>query len=141
MINRLIVRHTIIDLSISSKQALIRKGRVIYTTNPLEIASMISGNRTAEKVIFLPGDSWESDNERDTWLGSMNLKFCDPHTLAKVNEDDPAFADDFPNMTYWEDGDHKYQITFCNWEGERQVGIFSSCSISSEGCWIATVSK
>lgn len=58
----------------------------------------------------------------------------DPQGLAEMNEEDPDFADSYPNCTQWPDADGGYPcVAFGSLLGERSVvvsvlgGVWHSC--------------
>ncbi len=67
------------------------------------------------------------------------LKPCDPFSLAAVNEADPSFADEHPNITIWKGVDSHW---YCAWFDESVfVWEFISNMYFRNGLWLAGVPK
>ncbi len=59
----------------------------------------------------------------------------DPVAQARVNEDDPAFADEHPNATQWQDADGRWcYAAFLRWRGGRGVDVDRS-GLGWRGDW------
>jgi len=130
-----------IDRSLSPEQALKATGRKLYINDSV-VATMPRSDKNEEEVFFVKRDRWTSDEEWDAHLDSLGLKPRDPFTLAKHNEDDPAFADDHPNCTHWKDADGKWCfVAFSRWNGERYVDVLRNDGAWHGDWWFAGVRK
>lgn len=122
-IKDLISRVVRVDRSLSPEQALEVTGRRMYVDKGV-VATMPRGDKDEEEVFFVKRELWTSNDDWDVYLDSLGLKPCDPYTLAKVNEDDPGFADEHPNGTHWKDSEGKWCfVAFSRWGGERGRGF------------------
>lgn len=142
----MIVRHVKVDRPRSPEQVLDATGR-IQCIDKHVVKSMLRGTGEDIDVYFLKLNCWTSDDDIGKDADSMGLCVADPYSLAKVNEDDPAFADTYPNGTHWKDADGKWCfVAFYNWAGDRAVNIRYVNVRHNEGPWspgwfVAYVSK
>ncbi|MCK9580534.1 MAG: hypothetical protein M0Q92_08800 [Methanoregula sp.] len=111
--SNLIVRHVKVDRSSSSQQAIEVTGRVQYTDKSV-VATMPRGEGEEVDVFFFnprpeayDGNGWLSDEALKREFEFYGLK-PDPRAQARVNADDPAFADKHPNGTHWKDGNDRW---------------------------------
>ena len=82
-----------------------------------------------------------ADHLRAAGLNPNEWEMIDPISLAKINGDDPAFADTHHNGTQWKDSDDKWcHAVFGKWGGERIVSV--NCSDDDgwrDDWWFAVV--
>ncbi len=127
----MIVRLVSVNRSLTPEQALTATGRKQYTDKDV-VAAMPKGTGGEAKVVFFKPDAyaynengWISDDDLEKQYLLRGLKPADPYSLAKVNEDDPEFADERPNATHWKDSSGKWcYAAFIRWSGDgRVVGV------------------
>lgn len=113
-ISKLIVRYVKgVNRSQDPQQALDATGRVQYT-NKTVADSMPRGEGEEKEVVFFKPrpeafkNGIISDDDLEKEYEFVGLKPVDPYSLAKVNTDDPAFADAHPNATHWKDTNGKW---------------------------------
>jgi len=125
----MIVRTAYPNRKLTPRQALEATGRNLYVNDQV-LASMPRGEGDkAEVVFFKPNLSsrggYISDDDLEKEYELRGFKPADPYSLAKVNQDDPAFADDHPNGTHWKDADGKWCFAaFLRWSEKRCVHCF-----------------
>ena len=128
-----------IDLSQSPHHALEATGRKLHVNDDV-VKTMPNGDN--DEVFFFNLGHYVSDNDLEGEYASRELAPCDPYTLAKVNQDDPAFGDDYPNSTHWKDGDDKWCFAaFGRWDGERVVYVDRCDDDWGGDGWFAGVRK
>ena len=129
--SKMIVRLVRPNRNQTPQQVLNATGRKQYTAASV-VANMPRGTGDEAKVIFFPPDKsaydengWISDDNLEKQYVLRGLKPADPYSLAKANEDDPAFADEHPNATHWKDAEGKWcYVAFRRWgDGERDVDV------------------
>lgn len=137
----MISRNTVVDRFLSPQQALEATGRKQYLANNV-VKTMSNGKGDKAEVFFFNLGCWISDDDLGKEYVKRGLVPCDSHTLSKVNQDDPTFADDHPNCTYWKDGDGRwcFAIFFC-WLGERRVYVYHDDDDWDGAWWFAGVRK
>ena len=120
--SNLIVRHVKVDRSQTPQQALDATGRKQYTNREV-VDAMPRGENEEVDVCFFNLDYDPTVEELDREYELRGLK-ADPIAQAKVNTDNPAFADDRPNGCQWglENGVASF-ATFDRWRVERDVGV------------------
>ncbi len=114
-----------INRSHSPPQVLEATGRKEFI-NFKVVVNMPKGEDEKEEVeiVFFKLDCYINDNDLEKEYAKRRLAPVDPYSLAKVNKDDPAFADDFPNCTHWKDTDGRWcYLTFFHWSGERGLNV------------------
>jgi hypothetical protein len=137
----MVSRCTIVDRSLSQRQVLEATGRKLYVEDDI-VETMPNGTGAEIEVHFFNLGCSISDNKLEHEFGARGLVPCDPHTLANVNQDDPAFADDYPNCTHWKDSDGKWCfVSFDRWNGERGVDVRRDHIAWGGGWWFAGVCK
>ena len=66
----------------------------------------------------------------------------DPYAVARVNEDDKAFADEHPNGTHWKDFDGKWCYLTCyRGDDERNVRVSRGGHGWDDDWWFGGVRK
>jgi hypothetical protein len=140
-VSNIIVRTVRVDRSISPQAVLDATGRV-QNTNDTVVKSMPKGEGEDVKVFFFKLDRWVSDAELDEEYKLRGMCPADAYSLAKVNEDDSAFADDHPNGTHWQDDEGNWcYAAFRRFDGKRDLRVNRSYS-GWDGRWrFAGVSK
>jgi len=112
-----IVRRIRVDRTRTPMEAINATGRNKYVNDDV-VASMPQGEGDEVDVYFVPTKRFIPANEVSAFLAQYGL-VPDPRAQAAVNEDDPAFADKYPNGSQW--GNNCY-LTFGRWFGGRDVG-------------------
>lgn len=126
----MITRHVKVDRKQKPHDALKATGRNLYVSDDV-VETMPKGEGEEADVIFFKPEPWEytrpgwiSDDDVEKCLKHRNLKPADPYSLAKANEDDPAFAETHPNGTQWKDAEGKQCFaTFDRYGGGRGVRV------------------
>jgi hypothetical protein len=140
-VSNTISRCVTVDRSLSPEQALVATGRKQYV-NDTVVKTMPNGEGDEMDVFFFNLGRWISDDNLEKEYAARGLVPCDPYTLAKVNQDDPAFADQHPNGTHWKDGDDKWCFAaFLRWNDGRSVGVDRHGIAWSGRWWFAGVRK
>lgn len=151
MVEGMFSRHVTIDRNQASYDFLkIIKatGRKFYIR--IDVAETIPKGDSAEvDIVFFKPEPWEytkpgwmSDDDLEKCFELRNLEPADPYSLAKVNEDDSAFADEYPNSTHWKDD--KGRWCFISFElrcDERRACVFYSRGDWSGDWWFAGIRK
>ncbi|MEK7064252.1 MAG: hypothetical protein AAB973_01440 [Patescibacteria group bacterium] len=142
--NDLIIRLARPNRNQTPQEALLATGRKQYTTASI-VAAMPRGEGNEAKVVFFKPDKQIYDE--NGLISDENLakeyklhgfKPVDPYSLAKANEDDPAFADNHPNATHWKDKDGNCcYAAFDRWDGERRVGVDQGGGRWDDRWWFA----
>lgn len=143
-------RTVTVDRTLTPQQALDATSRVQYTDKHV-VAAMPRGTGTTREAVFcklgrfVSGNNLEqalADHLRAAGLNPDEWEIIDPFTLAKVNQDDPAFADTHPNGTHFKDVDGKWCFAaFDRWDGGRSV-IVDRYEGGWDDCWwFASVRK
>lgn len=137
-VSDMIVRHVCVNRSRTPQEAIAATGRKRYVTDAV-VAEMPRGDGDEAEVIFFKGGRWISDADLGKEYELRGLKPTDPYSLAAVNEDDPAFADDHPNGTHWKDADGKWcYAAFVRWrDGGRNVCVYRRDDEWGDGWWFA----
>jgi hypothetical protein len=120
-----------VDQSRSAQDAIDATGRQQYISRSV-VDGMPRGVKAAgSKIKFFELElskrgGYISDDDIEKEFKLRNLVPESPYLLAKVNEDDPAFADEYPNTTHWKDSEGKWcYMTFYRGEdGKRFVDVF-----------------
>lgn len=125
----LIVRRAKADRSRTPEQALAATGRRQYVDDGV-VATMPRGKGAKVETVFFKLDlsergSFISDDDLEKEFELRNLEPEYPDSLAAINEDDPAFADEHPNCTHWKDANGKWcYAAFRRWGvDERDVDV------------------
>lgn len=115
-ISSMIVCRVKTDPTRSPEQVIDVTGRNKYTDGKV-VKSMPRGTGEETDVHFFKLGCFISDNDLEKEYELRGLRPVDPESLAKVNEDDPAFADSHPNGTHWKDADGKWCFAlFGRWD-------------------------
>mgnify|MGYP001594107053 CR=1 FL=1 len=121
-VSKMIVRRVKVDRSQTSQQAFDATGRKQYTDREV-VDAMPRGEGEEVDVYFFDLNYDPTVQELDHEYELRGLK-ADPIAQAKVNTDDPAFADDRPNGCQWglEKGVASF-AAFDRWVGGRRVDV------------------
>lgn len=140
-ISDLIVRHVKVNRGRTPQEALKATGRNLYV-NDTVVATMPRGEGEETDVYFFKLNRYISDADLEKEYQLRGLAPADPYSLAAVNEADPAFADERPNGTYWQDGDGKGCFAaFRRWGGERHVYVDPNDNAWNDNWWFAGLRK
>lgn len=141
-ISNLIIRKVTVNRNQSPKEVLNATGRTQYNDSGIVIG-MPKGEGEETEVFFFKLDHHVNDNDLDKEYELRGLKPVDPYSLAKVNEDDSAFADTYPNGTHWKNEDGKWCFARFYKAGKhlRRLRIGRSYDTWSYYWWFAGVRK
>lgn len=140
-VSEMLSRRVAVNLSRSPQEALDATGCTQYTDAKV-VATMPRGEGTEVEVFFFNLGRYASDDEVEREFGLRALEPVDPITLAKINQDDPTFADTHPNGTHWRDANGNWCVAaFLGWDGERRVFVDRSGLDWSGYWWFAGVRK
>lgn len=143
--NDTITRKTTVNRSQTPKEALVATGRNQYVDDKVA-KTMPTGEGEEVTVTFFKPT--EEEYTRPGWISDDDLEKCyqrrglkpDPRAQAKVNEDDPSFADDHPNGTHWKDSSGKWCfVTFHGWHVARDVHVDRYDNVWRDDWWFAGV--
>lgn len=142
-VSSLIIRLvTEVNHSLSPQQVLDATGRKQYTDREV-VEAMPRGEGDKKEVVFFQVGRYISDDDLEKEFEIRGLKSADPYSLAKVNQDDPAFADNRPNCTHWKDANGQWcYIAFYRWnDDERRVNVNRNDNHWPDDWWFAGVRK
>ncbi len=148
-LSSMITRIVSVNRTRSPQEALNATGRKQYVNDSV-VQSMPKGEGEETEVVFFKPDPSAydrsgliSDDNLEKEFEKRGLKPVDPYSLAKVNEDDPSFADSHPNGTHWKDSDGCWCYTaFSRWNGsERRVSVNRHGNDWHDGWWFGGVRK
>lgn len=126
-ISDMIVRHVKVDRTRTPQAVLDATKRRQYTSDA-SVQCMPTDGRDEDDVYFFKVSRFISDDELEKELALRGLK-RDPYAQAQVNIDDPAFADEHPNGTHWQDADGNWHFaSFDRWGDERHVRVYRGVS-------------
>ncbi len=123
----MIVRGAIVNRLRSPQAAIDATGRKQYV-NASVVASMPRGTGAEAEIVFFRVGRFIKDDDLDKEYALRGLKPADPYSLAKVNEDDHAFADKHPNATHWKDSNGKWCYTAFYRGGDGRIVEFSGAT-------------
>lgn len=134
-----IKRTVIVDRKLSAQQALDATGLNQYTNKDV-VASMPNCNDKGLDIDFINFGEYVKASELKSRLAFLGYKLVDPFALAKLNQDDPTFADQYPNGTQWEDSNGKLcYAVFNRVVVERYVGVGQNDVGWYGGWWFACI--
>jgi hypothetical protein len=140
-ISSMIIRRVKVDPTRSPEQVIDATNRAKYTDGKV-VKSMPRGTGEETDIHFFKVGRFISDNDLEKEYELRGLRPADPESLAKVNEDDPAFADSHPNGTHWKDADGKWCFAnFDRWSGKRSVDVVRYDNDWDDYWWFAGVCK
>ena len=140
-ISGMIVRRVKVDRTCPPKEAMKATGRNQYVDEEVA-ASMPHGEGEEVDVYFFKLGRYVNDVDLGKEFDLRGLKPVDPYSLAAVNEQDPAFADDHPNATHWKDAESNWcYAIFDRWRGGRAVLVNRDDRDWGDDWWFAGVRK
>ncbi len=146
-VSNLIVRRVKVNRALTPQQVLDATGRKQYTDQQV-VDSMPHGEGDEVDIMFFKPnlsdrDGYISDADLDEEYELRGLIPADPYSLAKVNEDDSAFADTKPNATHWKDSKGNWCfVSFRRWiGGERNAGVNCNVRDWDDDWWFAGLRK
>jgi hypothetical protein len=96
-------------------------------TDESVVKAMPRGTGDEVEVIFFRVGRRITDADLEKEYNLRGLKPVDPFSLGAVNEANPAFADEHPNGTHWQDTNGKWCfLTFDRWDNGRNVYVYRS---------------
>lgn len=114
----IIIRRVKVDRSRSPRKVVSATGRTEYYIDDKVLATMPEGEDGEEvDVWFIPTKRYVHASEVPTFLAQYGL-VPDPRAQAAVNEADPAFADEHPNVSQW---GYNCCLAFSRWGGKRAL--------------------
>mgnify|MGYP001578347920 CR=1 FL=1 len=106
------------------------------------VETMPKGEGENVEVVFFTLGWFISDDDLEKEYEKRGLKPADPYSLAAINRDDPAFADEKPNCTHWKDSKGKWcYAAFSRWGGGRRVLVRRRDSAWRDAWWFAGLRK
>ena len=140
-VNNIVVRHVAVNRARTPQQTLNATGRKQYTNSDV-VATMPKGDGDETEVFFFKLGRYISDADLEKEYELRGLKPVDPYSLSSVNEADPAFADEHPNGTHWQDADGKWcYLAFDRWDDERDLDAYRNDDDWDVGWWFAGLRK
>lgn len=144
-----IVRHVKVDPKLTPQQVLDVTGGWKQDTDKSVVESMPRGEEGDGEgdVYFFQVDlrargGYISDDDLKKEFNLRGFKPAGPYYLAQVNADDPAFADDHPNVTHWKDANGKWcYAAFCRWGVGRSVVVGRGGRGWGDRWWFAGLRK
>ena len=135
LIGDMFTRHVTVDRTRSPQDAIAATGRNQYV-NEKVIAMMPRGDGNEVDVVFFKLGRSVSDDDLEKEYKLRGLVPVDLYALAAVNEADPAFADEHPNITHWKDVDGRWCYTaFFRWRGVRRVNVDRGGDVWVDAFW------
>ena len=140
-VSSMIVRHVKVDRTRSPEQVIDATARAKYIDGKV-ISTMPRGEGEEKKVFFFKVSRFISDDDLEKEYDLRGLR-PDPYAQAKVNEDDPSFADTHPNGTHWKDADGRWNFaTFSRWDDDRRhVDVYRRGHAWRDFWWFGGVCK
>lgn len=140
-VSNLIIRHVAVYRDRSPQVVLDVTHRKQYVDKSV-LDAMPRGNGTEAEVIFFKVGRSLSDADLKKEYELRGLIPADPYSQAAVNEGDPAFADDHPNGTHWQDADGNWCCAiFHRWGDERFVNVRRGDRGWDDRWWFAGLRK
>ncbi len=135
--NQDIRRAAIPDFSITPQQAIDATGREQYVLDDI-VQNMPKGVEGGAIVVFFNVGSKQSFEQIKSEFSKRQLIPCDPYTLCTINANDLSFADDYPNVTLFQDVDGRWcYISFGYANRERYVDVGYVGVPFNKWCWFA----
>ena len=136
-----IVRRVPVNRNRTPQEVLDATEQKQYTTNSV-VNLMPKGEGDEAEVHFFKLGRFVSDADLDKEYESRGLKPADAYSLAAVNESDPAFADEHPNGTHWENADDKWCYSaFSRLGDDRRVRVGQDYGGWNDRWWFAGLRK
>ncbi len=137
VVSNMIVRRVKVNRTRKPQEVLDATGRKQYT-NRAVVDGMSQGEGDEAEVVFFNLGRYVTDTELEKEYEMRGLVPADPYSLAAVNEADPAFADEKPNGTHWQDSDGQWCCAaFYRWDGGRYVGVRRNVNDWDDHWWFA----
>lgn len=138
----LIVRRVSVNRTRDGMAAIDATARVKYVDGKV-VKAMPKGEGEEVDVTFFKPKPWEytrpgymSDADLEKALARRTLKASDPYSVDAVNEDDPAFADDHPHGTHWQDENGNWCFAaFDRWRDDRRYVFVDRHDHDWDGLW------
>lgn len=136
--NMIVVRGVHVNRSRTLQEMLKATGRKLYTNdNVVDTIPLGEGEEVDVYFFKLGCYAGAEDLEHEYELRGLKP---DPRAQAKVNEDDPAFADEYPNSCFWDREDEVSSwATFKPRDVERDPGVDRGSDGWSGYWWFAGV--
>lgn len=122
-LNTMVVVVKRVDYTQTPQQAISAMGREEYLTNSVVETMPRLGEGIEENVeaVCFKLNRYETPKAVAQEFADRELD-PDPYLQAALNEEDPAFADTYPNGTQWDlDGNTASYLTCNEWDGERDA--------------------
>jgi len=140
-VSNLITRRVTVNRNRTPQDMLNATGRN-QDTDKAVVQAMPRGTGDEVEVIFFKVGRYVSDVDLDTEYDRRGLKPADPFSLGRVNEANPAFADEHPNGTHWKDANGQWcYVTFVRWLEGRRVRVGRGDDGWITGWWVGGVRK
>lgn len=99
-------------------------------------------------MLFKP-EPWEytrpgfmSDEDLEKCYDRRGLIPADPYSVAGMNRDDQALADNHPHTTHWKDANGRWCFaTFYRWDDGRDLDVYRRDSEWRDDWWFAGLRK
>ena len=140
MVTNLITRRVKVNRNRTPQEVLDATGRKQHTDGGV-VARMPKGEGDETEVVFFKLSHWVSNEDLDEKFALRGLKPADPYSLAAVNEADPAFTDEHPNATHWQDRKGKWCCVTFDRLVNREVFVGYNDSGLAGGWWFAGLRK
>lgn len=139
--NPFITRRVVVNRARSPQEVLDTTGRKQYMAKEV-VAGMPRGEGEEVEVIFFKVGRYISDGDLEKEYELCGLKPADPFSQAAVNEADPVFADEHPNVTHWKDVNGRWCYSaFFRWRGRRYVSVYRDGSDWHVDWWFTGLRK
>ena len=140
-VSDMIVRRVKVDRDQTPQRVLDATGRKQYTDSDV-VTAMPCGEGEEVEFHFFKLGRYVNDNELEKEYELRGFKPADPYSLAAVNKADPAFADDHPNGTHWQDAKGRWcYAAFHRWSGERRLYVGRRAGDWDGSWWFAGLRK
>ena len=140
-ISNMIVRRVTVNRNRTPQDMLDATGRNQYTDKGV-VKAMPRGTGDEIEVVFFKVGRYLSDADLEKEYDLRGLKPTDPFSLCAVNEADPAFADEHPNGTHWQDVNGKWcYATFNRWYDDRVVNVYRNDNVWNDYWFFGGVRK
>lgn len=128
--SKYIIRRVRVDRNQPPQEVLDATGRVQSIDSDV-VESMPRGDGDEVEVILFQPEPWEytrpgfmSDDDLEKCFERRSFIPADPYSIAGLNRDDLAFADENPHITHWKDADGDWcYATFHRWLGKRILDV------------------
>lgn len=140
-----IIKTVKVDRSLSPKKVIRATGRIQYVNNKV-LSKMPHGEREEVQVYFFKVGRRISCADLEKEYALRELK-PDPMAQAKVNQDDPAFADTYSNGCQWKNAKDQYCYArfayerLDGWSVKFRVDVHQSNCSWDDDWWFGGVRK